>query len=163
MNLSKTLLPVIKLAQNVGVKMDKKKILIVDDESDAIFILEKELAARGYSVITANNGKDAVTLARSKHPDLIILDVAMPDMDGGQVAEKLQEGLLTRDIPIIFLTALFPKRKEEEQSRVLAGRLFVAKPYDMEELTVQMEKLIPSQPSEVQSSHSPHQSMRIEK
>jgi len=122
--------------------MDNKKILIVDDEPDVLFILEKELAARDYSLLTANNGKDAITLARSEHPDLIILDVAMPDMDGGQVAERLQEGLLTKDIPIIFLTALFPKTKEEEQSRVVAGHVFIAKPYDIEELVAQMEKLI---------------------
>ena len=60
----------------------------------------------------------------------------------GQVAERLQEGLLTKDIPIIFLTALFPKTKEEEQSRVVAGHVFIAKPYDIEELVAQMEKLI---------------------
>ena len=134
--------------------MDKKKILIVDDEPDALFILEKELTARGYSVVTANNGKDAITLARSKHPDLIILDVAMPDMCGGEVAEKLQESLLTKDIPIIFLTALFPKRKEGEQGRVVAGHVFIAKPYDIEELLVQMEQLIISRLPNVESSHS---------
>ena len=143
--------------------MDKKKILIVDDEPDALFILEKELTARGYSLLTANNGKDAITLARSEHPDLIILDVAMPGMDGGEVAERLQEGILTKDIPIIFLTALFPKRKEEEQGRIVAGHVFIAKPYDIEELVAQMEKLILSHPSEVQSPHSHGQSIRMKK
>jgi DNA-binding response OmpR family regulator len=143
--------------------MDKKKILIVDDEPDALFILQKELTARDYSVITANNGRDAISLVRSQHPDLIILDVAMPDMDGGQVAEKLQEGLSTKDIPIIFLTALFPKRKGEEQGRVVAGHVFIAKPYDIDELVAQMEKLILGHPSELQSSHSPSQNIRIKK
>ena len=52
--------------------MDEKKILIVDDEPDTLFILEKELAARGYAVLTANNGSEAITLARSKQPDLKI-------------------------------------------------------------------------------------------
>lgn len=122
--------------------MDKNKVLIVDDEPNALFILGKELTARGYSVLTAENGKDAVTLARSEHPGLILLDVAMPEMDGGQVAEKLQEGLLTRDIPIIFLTALYPRQKDAEQSRIVAGHVFIAKPYDIEELLIQMEKLI---------------------
>jgi len=51
--------------------MDKKKILIVDDEKDALFILEKELAARGYSVITANNSNDALNLAKSESPTLL--------------------------------------------------------------------------------------------
>jgi CheY-like chemotaxis protein len=133
----------------MGVKMGNKKILIVDDEQDALFILEKELASRGYSIVTANNGKNAITLARTRHPDLIILDVAMPDMCGGEIAEKLQEGFSTKDIPIIFLTALYPKRKEEEQSRVVAGHVFIAKPYDIDELVVQMEKLILNYSSEV--------------
>ncbi len=83
--------------------------------------------------------------------------------DGGQVAEKLNEGFSTKDIPIIFLTALFPKRKEEEQGRVVAGRVFIAKPYDIDELVAQTENLILSSPSEVQSSHSSGQSIRIEK
>jgi len=65
-------------------------------------------------------------------------------MDGGQVAEKLQESLSTKDIPIIFLTALLPKRKKEEKSRVVAGHLFIAKPYEIEELLTQIEKLIMS-------------------
>jgi len=121
---------------------ENKKILIVDDEHDTLYILRKELTARDYSVITANNGRDAITLAKSMHPDLIILDVAMPYMDGGQVAEQLQEGLSTRDIPFIFLTALFPKRKENEQSCIVAGRMFIAKPYDIEKLLIQIEKLI---------------------
>lgn len=70
--------------------MHKKKILIVDDETDALSILGKELAARGYSIITAENGKDALISAKSKHPNLIILDVALPDMLGGEVAVKLK-------------------------------------------------------------------------
>ena len=71
----------------------------------------------------------------------------------GQVAERLQEGLLTKDIPIIFLTALFPKTKEEEQSRVVAGHVFIAKPYDIEELLIEIEKLIVSRQPEVQTPH----------
>jgi DNA-binding response OmpR family regulator len=61
------------------------KILIVDDEQDALSILEKELAGRGYSVISADNGNDAINLAKSEHPDLIILDIWMSGMDGAKI------------------------------------------------------------------------------
>ena len=122
--------------------MDKKKILIVDDERDALFILEKELTARGYSVIAADNGKNALNLAKSEHPDLIILDIWMPGMDGAEVAEKLQEDPKTKDIPVIFLTCLFQKREGEEQGRVVAGKVLIAKPYSIEGLSDQIEKLI---------------------
>ncbi len=68
--------------------MDTKKILIVDDEKDALFILERELAARGYSIIVTDNGNDALNLAKSEHPDLIILDIWMLGMDGPEVAAE---------------------------------------------------------------------------
>jgi len=71
--------------------MDNKKILIVDNEKDALFMLEQELAARGYSVIAADNGNDALSLAKSERPDLIILDIWMPGMGGPEVAAKLRE------------------------------------------------------------------------
>ncbi len=129
--------------------MSKKKILIVDDERDALFILAKELTAGGYSIITADNGNDAIATAKSKHPDLIILDVAMPSMDGGETAEKLKEDFATRDIPIIFLTALFPKTRAEERCRVVSGHVFVAKPYDIKELLTQIDKAIMDRLSKV--------------
>ena len=84
--------------------MDTMKILIVDDEQDALSILEKELAGRGYSVISADNGHDAINLAKSEYPDLIILDLWMPGMDGAEVDAKLKGDLKTRDIPVIFLS-----------------------------------------------------------
>jgi CheY-like chemotaxis protein len=122
--------------------MDTKKILIVDDEKDALFILERELAARGYSVIVADNGNDALNLAKSEHPDLIILDIWMPGMDGAEVAEKLGEDAGTKDIPVIFLTCLFQKSEGEEEGRVVAGKVLIAKPYSIDALTTQIERLV---------------------
>jgi len=122
--------------------MDKKKILIVDDEKDTLFILERGLAARGYSVITADNGYDAIVLAKSKRPDLIILDIAMPDMDGGEVSGRLKEDPKTKDIPIMFLTALVSKAEEKKKDHLLAGNVLIAKPYGIEELLTQIEMLL---------------------
>ena len=122
--------------------MDTKKILIVDDERDALFILEKELTARGYSVIAADNGSSALNLAKSEHPDLIILDIWMPGMDGAEVAEKLGEDPKTKDIPVIFLTCLFQKRQGEEKGRVVAGKVLIAKPYSIDALSTQIERLV---------------------
>ena len=92
--------------------MDQKKILIVDDENDVLILLKKGLTVKGYFVITATNGEDAIVLARSKHPDLIILDVLMPGMDGPEVDAKLKEDPKTKDIPIMFLTGLYTKKEE---------------------------------------------------
>jgi len=125
--------------------MDTKKILIVDDERDALFILEGELAGRGYSVIAADNGLDALNMAKSERPDLIILDLWMPGMDGAEVAAKLREEPKTKDIPVIFLTCLFQKREGEEQGRVVGGEVLIAKPYSIKGLLTQIEKLVKAQ------------------
>ena len=121
--------------------MDTKKILIVDDERDALFMLEKELTAKGYSVITADNGSSALNLAKSEYPDLIILDIWMPGMDGTEVAEKLAKDARTKDIPVIFLTCLFQKREGEEEGRVVAGKVLIAKPYSIDALSTQIERI----------------------
>ncbi len=122
--------------------MDKKKILIVDDEKDALYILEKELVARGYSVITADNGNDALNLAKSGHPGLVILDIWMPDMDGSEVAARLKENPTTKDIPLIFLTCLFRKKEEAEQGNVIASNVLIAKPYSITDLAMQIRELL---------------------
>jgi len=127
----------------MGAKMHKKKVLIVDDERDALFTLEKELAARGYAVIAADNGKDAMVLAKSKRPDLIILDLEMSDMYGGDVTRMLREDPETKDIPVIFLTGTFPKEEEEEKGgRMVGGYVLLAKPYYIEELVTTIKKLL---------------------
>ena len=126
----------------MGAKMHKKKVLIVDDERDALFILEKELAARGYAVIAADNGKDAMVLAKSKRPDLIILDLEMSDMYGGDVTRMLREDPETKDIPVIFLTGTFPKEEEGKGSRMVGGYVLFAKPYYIEELVNAKKKLL---------------------
>ena len=122
--------------------MAKKKILIVDDEKDTLLLLEKRLIAEGYSVLTADNGKDAITIAKSKSPDLIILDVLMPDMDGGEVAEKLKDSPRTKNIPIIFLTALFTRKEEYAKNHIVADNITFAKPFDPEELLDEIKMLV---------------------
>jgi CheY-like chemotaxis protein len=121
-----------------------KKVLIVDDEKDTLLMLGKRLTAGGYSVITATNGKDAIALAKSQHPDIIILDIMMPGMEGGEVAAELKEHPLTRSIPVILLTALLSKTEEEEYGSVVGGNITLAKPLDAEKLLDQMEKLLGS-------------------
>jgi len=119
-----------------------KKILVVDDEKDVLFMLGKRLTAKGYSVITATNGTNAIALAKSQHPDLIILDILMPGMDGGEVSAKLQAHPLTRSIPVIFLTALLTKREEYQKEHIINSNITFAKPVDAEELVAQIEGLL---------------------
>ena len=124
--------------------MSGTKLLVVDDEPDAVLILAKTLLARGYRVITAESGLQAINLAKAEKPDLILLDILMPDMDGTQVAAALQEDPTTRDIPVIFLTCLITKKTQEIGSRYHdAGRyVFMSKPYDLDNLLMEINRLI---------------------
>ena len=121
--------------------MDKKNILIVDDENDILSVLEKGLTVEGYSVISASNGSDGLALAKTKQPDLIILDVLLPDIDGSEVNRRLKEDPETRDIPVIFLTGMFPKREDTDGCYMVGEYVWFDKPYDILELISVIEGL----------------------
>lgn len=122
--------------------MPSKKILIVDDENDMLMVLEKRLSSAGYNVIKANNGNDAIRLAREEHPDLIVLDIVMPEIDGSVVAEILKQDVNTKSIPIIFLTCLLTKKEETILGHEIHGHFFIAKPFDQDELLKEIKKTI---------------------
>jgi two-component system alkaline phosphatase synthesis response regulator PhoP len=83
----------------------KNKILLVDDEADILEFLSYNLKKEGYRVYTANNGKEAVTVAKKENPDVIILDVMMPDMDGIETCREIRDIPGLKDVMIAFLTA----------------------------------------------------------
>ena len=83
------------------------KVLIIDDEVDFCYFVKKNLMRDGlFDVIIATNGKDGIELAKNEEPDIILLDLFMPDMPGEDVADALKENAATADIPILFVTAL---------------------------------------------------------
>jgi two-component system alkaline phosphatase synthesis response regulator PhoP len=85
--------------------MAKGKILVVDDEVNITQILEFSIGAEGYEVITASNGEEAIDMARREQPDLIILDIMMPKIDGYEACRILKANPLTKGIPVVLLTA----------------------------------------------------------
>jgi DNA-binding response OmpR family regulator len=83
------------------------KVLIIDDEVDFCYFVQKNLMRDGmFDVIIATNGQDGIKLAKNEEPDIILLDLFMPDMPGEDVADALKENTATADIPILFVTAL---------------------------------------------------------
>ncbi|RPI97270.1 MAG: response regulator, partial [Chloroflexi bacterium] len=82
-----------------------EKILIVDDDVDTLRLVGLMLQRQGYQIVAANNGHQALTMAQSEKPDLILLDVMMPDMDGYEVTRRLRGSATTSSIPIIMFTA----------------------------------------------------------
>ncbi len=113
--------------------MKQKKILIVDDDFVNLQMLRKIFDNNEYSIIQATGGFEAIEVAKKDLPDLIILDIVMPDMDGGEVANVLKKDPSTKKIPIIFLSSLI-KKEEEKCSSSREGVYLMGKPFDRVEL-----------------------------
>ncbi len=82
-----------------------EKILVVDDDLDTLRLVGMMLERQGYTIVAASNGNQAIIMAQSEHPDLILLDVMMPDIDGVEVTRRLRSNAVTKDVPIIMFTA----------------------------------------------------------
>src|SRR2546423_9973851 len=129
------------VAMTVDTAIDNASILIVDDDSRERELLEVMLAPQGYQLRTARGGEEALGAVLSDPPDLILLDVLMPGMDGYQVARQIKSNRATRNIPVIMLTAL-----EDRQARIAGLRCgaedFLSKPLDHAELSVRVRNLL---------------------
>jgi CheY-like chemotaxis protein len=120
--------------------MRSKTILIVDDEEDVLKVTEKRLVDAGYTVMTANGGREGLRIAKKEQPDLILLDINMPDLDGGEVGQILKIDPDTKRIPIIFLTALVSRG--EAAAPNIGGQCYISKPYDLKELLAAIRERI---------------------
>lgn len=116
--------------------MSKKTILCVDDERDILLILETALSD-DYKILTASSGADALAIAKKTPPDLFILDLMMPEMDGLQTFAEFKQVDQLSTIPCIFLTGVSDKEKIRE-ALMLGTKYYLTKPFDLDEL---MEKV----------------------
>lgn len=120
---------------------DVPKVLVVDDHAASRMTAVALLGMEGYEVIEADNGSAAVHLVTEKQPDLILLDVMMPEMDGFEVCELLKQDEQTRLIPVIFVTALNDRRSRIRGIEVGADD-FLSKPFDRVELAARVKSLV---------------------
>lgn len=120
------------------------RILIVDDETDFVELVQVRLAGLGCEFLVANDGVQALSQARQFKPDLILLDILLPDLDGLSVCEILKRQPSTKKIPIIFMSAL----SSEVTKRTVATEAddFFTKPLDLERLRRRIAELLPSEP-----------------
>jgi|EndMetStandDraft_5_1072996.scaffolds.fasta_scaffold176243_2 two-component system, OmpR family, alkaline phosphatase synthesis response regulator PhoP len=117
------------------------KILLIDDDSLLLALLERKLTARGYTVATANDGNAGVERARAEHPDLIVLDMMMPIMDGRQTLRAIQADPALSAIPVIMLTS----RREESDivGAIEKGAVdYQLKPFSPDELIARIGRFI---------------------
>lgn len=119
----------------------KSRILIVDDEPDVLELLRFNLKEAGFDVVTADNGNDALQKTRQEHPDLVVLDLMIPEIDGLEVCKCLRADASTAAIPILILTA-----KSAEIDRVLGLEFgaddYVTKPFSPRELILRIKNVI---------------------
>lgn len=115
----------------------KPKILIVEDDLDVAETLNAYFRVQGYDMFTVNWGEDGVRAAQTVHPDVIILDIRLPDIDGYEVARRLRTDRRTADIPIIFLTEK-RDRSDRLQGLELSADDYITKPFDVQELRLRV-------------------------
>lgn len=120
--------------------MNEKRILIVDDESGFTRLLRLTLESTGrYLVEEVNDGRHVLPVARNFRPDIIFLDVVMPEIDGGDVATQLRGDPEFKTVPIVFLTAIVSSKEASHQSSI-GGYPFLAKPVSVEIIEKAVEK-----------------------
>jgi CheY-like chemotaxis protein len=123
--------------------MTNKRILVVDDEPSVTRNMKLNLeSGGGYEVMGENIATNALSTARMFKPDLILLDVMMPGMDGGAVAARLRADPLFRNTPVIFLTAIVSNEETDGHEMLSGDETFLAKPVDIGELKRTLEEHI---------------------
>jgi DNA-binding response OmpR family regulator len=123
------------------VSESKPTILVVEDDLDVAEMLSAYFRVQGYDVLIANLGEEGIQTCRTNRPDLVILDIRLPDIDGSEVARQLRSNRRTSDIPIIFLT---DKRHREDrlQGLELGADDYITKPFDIQELRLRVRNAL---------------------
>jgi CheY-like chemotaxis protein len=126
-----------------------KKILVVDDEPDAIDFVKEVLESEGYSVLTAGDGVKGLAAMRRERPDMVLLDVQMPEMDGFETFQEMTKDAELRDIPVVMLTGIKEKVGigfSADEMKAYMGRKpadYLEKPIDPAKLRQSVKRILP--------------------
>ena len=118
-----------------------KKILIADDRPEVVELVRVTLEGEDYEIVDASNGKETLRKARLEKPDLVLLDVVMPKMDGFEVCRKLKKDPQTKEIPIIMLTAK-GQEADKEKGREVGASDYITKPFSPSALLIKIEEIL---------------------
>ena len=124
-----------------GIKQKKSKILVVDDTEGERKLTEILCRSLGHDVVIAKNGFEGVEMARQEMPDIILMDVMMPEMNGFEATELIKSNNVTKHIPVIILTSLNQK-EDRIKGLMLGADDYVTKPFSMEELYLRIRNLL---------------------
>ncbi len=119
----------------------QKRILICDDDPAILRVLQVNLEVEGYETLLAHHGEEALEIATREKPDLIILDIMMPRLDGYQTCERLKAADDTKDIPVVFLSAK-AQASDIEKGKTYGVEEYLTKPFDPDTLVETIERLL---------------------
>jgi DNA-binding response OmpR family regulator len=120
---------------------DSKKILIIEDDTDLAEMLSAYFRVQGFKVATAGWGEDAVQMAAEENPDIVVLDIRLPDIDGYEVCRRLRQNRVTRHIPVVFLTE--KRERDDKLSGLELGAVdYITKPFDIQELRLRVRNVL---------------------
>jgi two-component system response regulator VicR len=119
-----------------------KRLAYIEDEAEMIDLVRLILGRRGYTILGATGGREGLELVRTERPDLVLLDLMMPDMDGWDVYHQIKSEETTRDIPVIVITA-----KAQNIDKILGLRIakvedYISKPFNPQELLERVEQVL---------------------
>ena len=124
--------------------MTRRKIVMIEDSKAASTVLKEVLTAEGHTVLHAADGVAGLALARREHPDLILLDLLLPKLNGYDVCNALMRDNLTRHVPILIISTL-DNPDSVEKAKQCGARNFMKKPYDLEALLREIKRLLPKE------------------
>lgn len=117
-------------------------LLIVEDDPDILKLLDATLTFKGYRVITAHNGKEALEILQIKRPAIVIADIMMPKLDGFGLVHRIRINPETRDIPVVFISATYVTREDHEFALNIGATRFLQKPVDLEQFLMTVAELL---------------------
>ena len=118
------------------------KVLVIDDNLEILKLYGYILSFEGFEVLTADNGKDGLNLAINGSPDLILLDVVMPEMDGVETARCLSQNERTNKIPLVFLTCLVSEEEMLRHGGQIGGKLYISKASEKDEFIAKVKEAL---------------------
>ena len=118
-------------------------ILVVDDEPEIVKLVAKLMEARGHRVSIARDGQECLDAVARERPDVLVVDLNLPKVDGFEVCKRLKGAEATKDLPIVMMTAAFPTIEDADRGITLGADEYVVKPFLREVLVHNVERLIP--------------------
>lgn len=127
--------------QETGEEDVMKKILIVNDHPEVVELVRFSLEGEDYQIVAASDGEEALKKAREENPDLVLLDVIMPKMNGFEVCRNLKQDPQTKEIPVVMLTAM-GRQVDKEKGKQVGARDYITKPFTPSALLTKIEEIL---------------------